>query len=287
MQYTDILSRANFRTKLIKVVADSGTYEVSEGVTFIQLFMAGGGGGGSAGYFGTGTDYSGSGGGAGGCVKGMIFSPPPGTVFNWSVGAGGSGGSGATATAPGSGTDGGDTTFESSGIISVTCTGGKGGVAPSGSAAVGGSKGGVRISDISDWELGNYSWAQGIPRHLFRVGSGGNGGTIISVDPTPAGNGEYYFKGEYVTVYPGGTYVPSSSFGAPGGASLYGAGGPSNFSIAASLRNGTGNGSGGAGGASTGAGSTYRTAGDGTPGLIIVQEYYNVDPSDLFAITNY
>jgi hypothetical protein len=119
------------RPRTVIKAAGSSTYTVPSGVTMILVKLWGGGGGGGYTSVGTGGDHGGGGGGGGYAEK--YFDVTPGAVFNYTVGAGGTG---KANSSDGNGADGSDTTFTSPGSgvtpasTTVTAQAGAGGFGP-------------------------------------------------------------------------------------------------------------------------------------------------------------
>lgn len=220
--------------KGIVLVLTSGTYTPSAGVTSIIVECVGGGGAG-----GSVGDYGAGevlagGGGGAGAYSRRHIAVSPGATFAVTIGAGGVPSAGSPSFTGGVG---GTTTF---GGNLVTCPGGRGG---------------------EGWgALGDYK---------LRARQGGQGG--------PFGVGTLNTTGQ-----PGGPGLTTSSWAASGagGSSPFGAGG---FGLAREVasnlelngNNGTDKGAGGGGAlmASWG-GSGYGLGGTGSPGLVVVYEFY-------------
>jgi len=160
--------------------ATTGTWTVPCGVTSIIVEVygggggAGGGGGGSnGGLFNT----RGGGGGGGGGYTSITLNVTPGSVFNYSIGAGGcGGGNGGDGSSGGNGTNGGNTTFTGSdaggGNINLVANGGvrgNGGSGTNGSTGSGGA-GGTASGGTTNTTGGAGSNGSG-----GTGGSGGNG----------------------------------------------------------------------------------------------------------------
>ena len=220
--------------------------------------IAGGGGGAGSNYNATGTRRAaGGGGGGGGYTKITNFSATPGDTFTFTVGAGGAGTAGGTATLL-TGTTGGSTTWNAG---AFSASGGAGGTSNTTSSAVStGGAGGVG----STYNGGNGA-AGGVSTSDNNNGGGGGGGS-----GGPNGKGGN-----------GGTGITTQAHGGGGG----GGGGGTNGSAATTGDKGAGGNNWlGTGGATSdgadgtlgggGAGGDGSTGGDGGPGIEFVNQGY-------------
>jgi len=115
------------------LLTGSGTYVVPADVTKIKItLVSGGGGGGRGSHEGTidtvSTEGGGGAGGAGGNIKEYITTVTPAASLSYSCGAGGSGAASSTTGFGADGSDGGDTTFDSTTCSGARTKGGGGGL---------------------------------------------------------------------------------------------------------------------------------------------------------------
>jgi PKD repeat protein len=245
----------------------------------IEYLVVAGGGGGTCG-----------GGGAGGYLSNATFNVTNGTIYNITVGSGGSGGV-ATAVSGGNGTN--------SSFHNITAIGGGGGGRqesgpidgsnygmPGGSGGGAGASGSTNLSGGSGVSgQGYYGGATTQVGAPYPAGGGGGasqqggGGTVIGGGY--GGNGTYNnitFIGMY---YAGGGGGDGSSVGAgvggTGGLGGGGNGGDNTVGGTAGI-NGTGGGGGGAAGAQTG--------GAGGSGIVVIKYYAPVIPVANFTSDN-
>ncbi|WP_172332816.1 glycine-rich domain-containing protein, partial [Mangrovicoccus sp. HB161399] len=173
----------------------------------IEIWGAGGGAGGVDGNNGSGIDDAASGGGGGGGYSRKFHLHVSGQTYTYSVGAGGTSAAGAV-----NGTDGGASTFASSGTLSMLANGGSGGAgatgtttgqwnggsggtAGGGSLNVRGQSGGMGKVNAGNPVLGAHGGAPGalFPGTMLRFmnqdgwdatspGAGGAGAVANSVD---------------------------------------------------------------------------------------------------------
>ena len=161
----------------------SGTsWTVPCGVTSVTVTIWGGGGGGG----GSSTNGSGGSGGGGGARVTNTFVVTPGTVINYTIGAGGTAGS----AAGGTGGSGGQTSV-TSGVPAMSAAGGTGGAGNAGAAGVAGANGTSSGGTLTNGTNGIAGGASG--------GNGGNGGGTT----TTFGNGNTNAAGSPGTA-PGG-----------------------------------------------------------------------------------
>lgn len=199
----------------------SGNWTAPDGV--YMVYLSGGAGGGGGGKYSA--PDNGGGGGAGACCNRYPFRVVPGSVYAYSVGSGGAGGTSTTGYA------GGNTSF--GGLV---LQGGRGGSNNGGAGGmfgnIPGKSGGTPSVAPGGSNSDTYDSA-------VCVGAGGGTGASASIG-----------DGGDSPVYAGGLHFGGASGG--GGASLYGAGGNAgNTGVAGGLCAGGGdgyNGNGGAGG---------------------------------------
>lgn len=137
----------------------SGSWTVPCGVTSVTITIWGGGGGGG----GSSANGSGGSGGGGGAQVTNTFVVTPGTVINYTIGAGGTAG----AAAGGTGGSGGQTSV-TSGVPAMSAAGGTGGTGNSGAVGVAGANGVSAGGTVTNGTNGVVGGASG--------GNGGNGG---------------------------------------------------------------------------------------------------------------
>lgn len=234
----------------------SGSWTVPTGVTTASFVLVSGGGGG--GYY-PGSNVGSGGGGAGGVLHYQNQTVTPGSVFNFSIGAGATEGS----------TDSADN--NAGGV--TTCTGftaptGGGGGAGSGTGGSGGSGGGARSGSGGTGVSGQGSNGGNSSDQDGGGGGGGRnaaGGNTSGVQAAAAGNG-----GSGITLYGftvagggGGGHSDRAGYPAGGGAGTGGAGGGGN---GGSTITGSGRGSDGAAGTGGGGGGSGSASGGGTGG---------------------
>lgn len=147
------------------VLSNSGsqTYTVPKGVDTVTVKLYGAGGGGGNSFAGKAGLVEGGGGGGGGRVVITVAEVTPGTVLTFNIGAGG-----AAATSGQHGSDGGDTTFTTGGVL-YTAGGGEGA-----------KSGGTIIGAIKDGSGGVSTRASGSAGTL----TNGNDGDNTNLDGT-------------------------------------------------------------------------------------------------------
>lgn len=145
----------------------SGNFTVPSGVTTITVECWGGGGAGG----GSTSDNNGGGGGGGGAYASKTISVTPGDVIPFTVGAGGT-------TGTGNGSNGGTTTFQTNVVVAA---GGNGGGSNSGGA---GGTGGLGTSCIGDVI---FSGGNGAAGSEGTSGGGGGGAGSTEIGASAAG----------------------------------------------------------------------------------------------------
>lgn len=192
------------------VLTTSGNYTVPAGITSLLVECVGGGGAGR-GYPAAAQTTTGAGGG-GGAYSAKVVSVTPSDVIAYTIGAGGTGDTGA-------GSAGGDTTWNTSvvvakggGVTSTNTTGGPGGLASGGTGDTkfDGGTGGAGSTTLSGWSSGG----------------GGSAGSSLMAGPTgkAAENTASQKRGNFA---PLGSGVPGQTVVAndPGYCGTFGAGG--------------------------------------------------------------
>jgi len=260
----------------------SGTsWSVPAGIKTATIWAIGGGGGGASAR-GDGYKYAGGGGGAGGLATGTFdLSSVAGSTISYAIGAGGAGAAQNTSTgAPGS--NGGNTTFGTSGqawYLSATgggtggtqggggpgsggCGGGGGGQGGSGGAGGGGGGLGTAGLDAYPYSAQMYIGEGQQGNH------GGHGGNGVSGSQTGGAGGSGIFINGYMVggggaggLLQGNMYIPTTYFG--------GAGPNPNGGAPTSATANTGGG--GAGGSNTTSANTGYAGGSGGSGVIFIQ----------------
>ncbi len=248
-----------FTTLLVQNVPGSYTWTCPENVTTIQIecWGAGGAGGGSKnlGLGSSSLNANCGGGGAGGSyVKNTSVSVIPGTVYSYTVGAGGTG------VLAARGNDGGNTTFDNTTIIAF---GGGGGAVSAlnelNTAVIASTQGGICQTPTTGTT--NYAGGNGgNSKNSTGYYSGGGGGA--------ADNGGAGHAASATTITGG---IAGAAGGGAGGNGITGTGAIGNA--------GSPIGGGGAG-SSTGQGDTNRAGGAGAAGKIIISVLVTTDISD-------
>jgi hypothetical protein len=245
----------------------STTWTVPQGVTSVDLLVAGGGGGGGS--------RAAGGGGGGGVATTNGYSVTPGQVFNVSVGAGGAG---AANTSAANGSNGSPSSFLRN-SVGLTANGGGGGkdhLSPgfgaggasgtaSGTGAIASNAGGAQVigpSCAGNWCGGGGGGAGAVGGNatstragnggagttstitgslLTYAGGGGGGSGSNSNTPTPGGSGGDGGGGNGATAsYPASTCVPLN--GSDGTTNLGGGGGAAGYCITPNTQGTGGNG---------------------------------------------
>ena len=224
-------------TQTIYDTAGSGTYVPPVDCTAIDVMALGGGGGGGD-SDGQGADTAAAAGSGGGGASALKRIANPAASYSYTVGALGAG----AISAGTAGSAGGDSLFSDGGSIALVGTGGLGGAGDTGSTS---------------------------------SGTHTNGTAIVL-----ATGGDINIPGQSTATAPMGDFNTSHfrAWSYPrGGDSPYGAGGGTlGTSGQRDGVDGAGHGSGGSGGVSVET-TSNSTGGDGTPGLIIIKEYYGTE----------
>ena len=224
-------------TQTIYDTAGSGTYVPPVGCTAIDVMVLGGGGGGGN-SDGQGQNSAAAGGSGGGGASALKRIANPAASYSYTVGALGAGGSSAGTA----GSAGGDSLFSDGGSIALVGTGGLGGVGDTGSVSSG-------------------TWTHGVAAVLATGGDINIPGQSTATTPMGDFNTDIFRAYSYPR----------------GGDSPYGVGGATlGTSGDQDGVDGAGHGSGGSGGVSVET-TANSVGGDGTPGLIIIKEYYGVE----------
>lgn len=247
-------STTQLTTLLVQTIPGSYTWTCPEGITSVQIecWGAGGAGGGSK-NLGLGSNSLNAncgGGGAGGSyVKHTSIAVTPGVVYNYTVGAGGTG------VVAAKGNDGGNTSFDNSTLVAF---GGGGGAVSTlnelNTAVIASTSGGICPTPTTgtiNFQGGNG----GNSKNSTGYYSGGGGGAADS-----AGAG----RAASSTGITGGT--AGSAGGGAGGNGITGTGAMGNAGSAIG---------GGGAGSSTGQGDTNRAGGNGAAGKIIISALIN------------
>ena len=240
-------------TRTTLTTPGSSSYAIADG-TWVRVILVGAGGGGG-GKGGNASVYAG-GGSAGATVE--HFYKTSGTSISYTIGAKGTGGS----TSGSDGSAGGDTRWDR-----FEAPGGRGGDGYTGIGSNYGVHGGgaeIYTNQI-DTSIGTYYadipiTMQG-PGIVTCGGAGGKGGD------SSLGAGHYAGHPWWTQVT--GSKGSASGQGGGGGDSLYGTGGATSVNQTGANASGYGAGGGGAGSTTT----TDYVGGDGTDGMIIVEEY--------------
>jgi hypothetical protein len=239
-------------TLLVQTIPGTYTWTCPEGVTSVQIecWGAGGAGGGSKnlGLGSSSVNANCGGGGAGGSyVKHTSISVTPGTVYNYTVGAGGTG------VVAAKGNDGGNTTFDNTTLVAF---GGGGGAVSAlnelNTAVIASTAGGVCQTPTTGTT--NYAGGNGgNSKNSTGYYSGGGGG---AADSGGAG------RAASATTITGG--AAGMTGGGAGGNGITGTGAMGNAGSAVG---------GGGAGSSTGQGDTNRAGGNGAAGKIIISTF--------------
>jgi len=214
----------------------SGTYTIPTGVTAITVECWGGGGEGGD----NSTTNDGSGGGGGGAYTKTTLIVIPGTNYNVTIGAGGSG-------ASGTGNPGGDTWFGTGTVVTanVLASGGQGGAGPvAGAGGVGGNGGSSGSAIATGTNTVVYSGGNGGTGRDNGTGRGGPGGSS-------AGTGANGTSGPN----PFSTTTGITAQAAPAGGGIGGDGGNNGGSQAGATGGSPGGGGGGSAENATGGGA--------------------------------
>ncbi len=183
-------------SQIVQTFNSSGTFTVPAGVTFVTVECWGGGGGSG----GVNSKQSVAGGGSGGAYTKGIISVTPGSGYSYTVGAGGSGGSGVI-----DGGSGGTTWFGSANTIAaVGGTGGKSVTTGTQNTPVAGL-GGVAPTS------GNVGGSVN-----FYGGNGGAGSTVTKISGGGGGSAGIASNGNAANGTTGGTAVAGGSAGVDG-----------------------------------------------------------------------
>ena len=226
-------SAASRPKRTVTYTSGTGTFTPLEADSWCRVTLVGGGGGGGKGISGS----NGGAGGAGGQTVVTWLRVASATAY--AVGAAGVGGT--------NGTAGGETSL---GVVKAVGGGGGSGVySTSNTAQVQSTNGDYNVST-------SY-----LPTAMAGATAGGFGAPPASGASTSGGR-----PGVASTAYSGS--ASSFTYGGGGGSSLYGTGGAGGLGVGAA---GTGYGAGGAGGGFSAA--TYQNAGNGTGGIIIIEEF--------------
>lgn len=221
-------------TPKVETFTSTGTWTCPSNVTSIDLFLVGGGGGGGGGRAQSNNFGFCGGGGGGGSVFERTVSVVPGTVYTFTIGAGGSGGQGFTGAGGGSaGAVGSDSTMTGSGFTTITALGGGGASGRNQSTGV------TYTGTPRGTSAGQWCAANGVAG-----GGGGAGGSAFSFLSSATINNPFALSAPTGIIYvqnPEGTRFTGGSGGAGVNADTYG------FSQAGIGINGYGNGGPGSG----------------------------------------
>lgn len=258
--YSDVLAAYKKPLRVTVLTSGSGTFTplVDWGLCTITC-LGGGGGGGGGGVSATANTRTGGGGGGGMMVRRFINLPQQ--SYDYSVGAGGTGGAGSTTTTCNDGTSGGQTY-----LGPVIAEGGNYGLKGNTGSSLGGLGGGFAAISLG----ASPEWC--VTAHDADVLPGGAGGEGGGSSGMRDGDmvGQPWNNTTITEGYPR-SGLGSSGHGGGGGGTLYGKGGAGG-GLATSGDAGTGYGSGGGGGGRAASG-TGGSGGDGTGGLIIIEEW--------------
>jgi len=179
----------------------NSSFTVPAGITQMKITaIGGGGGGGSAAVTGSSTYAAGAGGNAGGSAVVFLTALVPGTVINWTIGAGGAGSTNSV-----SGTMGGTTSVYQSGTLIAQATGGGGGTSGSAQAAPSMTSPQILIGYGAVGTVQNYG-GQGSPGFAIsntvdNLCGGGGGASILGAG---APSTTYANAGNYASTYGSG-----------------------------------------------------------------------------------